>query len=39
MHIKTIDDCPFNDLSDDHVFEELSYDILDSVLEDIHNCG
>ena len=31
----TIEDCPFNDLPDDQVFDELSYDILDSVLEDI----
>ena len=35
----TIEDCPFNDLPDDQVFDELSYDILDSVLEDIRDCG
>ena len=28
----TIENCPFNDLPDDQVFDELSYDILDSVL-------
>ena len=37
--LATIDDCPFSDLPDDQVFVELSVDILESVLEDIRDCG
>ena len=37
--LATIGDCPFNDLPDNQVFDELSVDILESVLEDIRDCG
>ena len=37
--LATIDDCPFSDLPDDQVFDELSVDIPESVLEDICDRG
>ena len=35
----TIDDCPFEELPDDQKYEELSYDILDGVLQEIKDSG
>jgi hypothetical protein len=35
----TIDDCPFEELPDDQKYEELSYDILHGVLEEIKDSG
>ena len=35
----TIDDCPFNDLPEDQVYEGLSEDILEHVLEEIRDSG
>jgi len=37
--LSTIDDCPFEDLPEEQKFEELSYDILEGVLEDIKDSG
>ena len=35
----TIDDCPFNDLPEDQIYEGLSEDILEHVLEEIRDSG
>ena len=35
----TIDDCPFEELPEDQRYEELSYDILSGVLDEIKECG
>jgi hypothetical protein len=35
----TIDDCPFEELPEDQKFEELSYDLLEAVLEEIKDSG
>ena len=35
----TIDDCPFEELPEDQKFEELSYDLLEAVLDEIKDSG
>ena len=35
----TIDDCPCEELPEDQRYEELSYEILSGVLDEIKECG